>query len=295
MIATAPQVMTGTAQADSLSGLTANESISGFAGDDTLAGAGGNDTVDGGAGSDRATFSGKRAEYAVTKVAGGATVADTVSARDGTDLAQNVESLRFSDCTVDLTMARHIANLLPADVKTLEELYVGFFDRVPEASGLAYWLDQLKAGTSLASIANQFYDAGVQFGIYSASMTNQQFIEAIYANVLARPQGSFHAPDTSEIGYWNARLVSGQDTKGTMVLTMLHDVHTQFEYDPYLGFVAASLNNKATVAHYYAVQQGLSLNVQADNIAYGIELASKITPWGTAAAIDLIGVYDAVN
>ena len=79
-------------------------------------------------------------------------------------------------------------------------------------------------------------------------MTNAQFIQAVYANVLYRPQGSPTAPNAGEIGYWNDRLVSGADTKGTMVLTMLHDVHAYFETDPVYGFVAQSLNNKAFVA-----------------------------------------------
>jgi hypothetical protein len=44
------------------------------------------------------------------------------------------------------------------------------------------------------------------------------------------------------------------------------------------------------VANYYAVQQGLSMNVQADNVSFGIALAALITPDDTAAAMALIGV-----
>ena len=58
------------------------------------------------------------------------------------------------------------------------------------------------------------------------------------------------------------------------------------------GFVAQSLNNKAAVANYYAIQHGLSLNVQVDNVAFGIQLAGLITPTSTSAAIALIGVSD---
>ena len=148
---------------------------------------------------------------------------------------------------------------------------------------------------TLASIANQFYDAGVQFGNYPASMTNQEFIQAIYRNVLGRPPGT--PPSQGEINYWNYRLVSHQDSKGTMVLQMLSDVHTYFEgiTDPNnpnyaFQFVSAHLNNKAYVANYYAVQQGLSMNVQADNVSFGIGLAALITPTDTTAAIALIGV-----
>ena len=182
-----------------------------------------------------------------------------------------------------------------ADLKTLEELYVGFFNRVPEASGLGYWIDQLHSGATLTQVADQFYGAGVALGVYGASMTNQQFIGAVYANVLYRPPGSLHAPNDEEIGYWSGYLTDPQhpeQTKGAMVLFMLQIVHTAFEHDPEFGFVAASLNNKAAVANYYAVQQGLSLNVQQDNVAFGMALAALITPTDTSAAIALVGVSD---
>ena len=112
-------------------------------------------------------------------------------------------------------------------------------------------------------------------------------------------RGPLFPPGPAEIAYWNDRLSAGTDTKGTMVLQMLSDVHNYFEgiTDPNhpnypYQFVSAHLNNKAAVANYYAVQQGLSLNVQVDNIAFGIQLASLITPTDTSAAIALIGVND---
>jgi len=275
-----------------LLGNESDNTLSGATGNDTLHGAGGNDAIDGGEGTDSAAFTGNRADYVVTKVAGGYTVADQTAARDGTDTVQNVETLVFADRNVDLTMGSRVAGVPAADLKTLEELYVGFFNRVPEAEGLGYWIGQLTSGVTLASIANQFYDAGVQFGVYSADMTDPQFIQAVYANVLYRPTPGDTAPNEQEIGYWNARLLGGQDTKGTMVLTMLHDVHAFFETDPVYGFVAASLNNKAAVANYYAVQQGLSMNVQQDNVEFGIALAALITPTDTTAAIAYIGVSE---
>jgi Ca2+-binding RTX toxin-like protein len=285
----------GTADGEALFGDTGNDDLRGNGGDDTLTGGGGNDLITGGEGIDRAVFSGPRAGYQLghppLPSAGVYMVADSTPSRDGTDTVAQAEFLVFADRNVDLLMGAKSRAVSAASLKTLEELYVGFFNRVPEASGLAYWIDQVgNQGVTLAQVANQFYDAGVFFGVYQASMSNQQFIQAIYANVLYRPAGSPNAPDADEIAFWNARLVSGEFTKGTMVLKMLSDVHTFYETDPEFGFVAASLNNKAAVANYYAVQQGLSMNVQADNVAFGIALAALITPTDTAAAIGLIGV-----
>ena len=41
---------------------------------------------------------------------------------------------------------------------------------------------------------------------------------------------------------------------------------------------------------YYAIEQGLSLNVVLDNVTYGIAIAALITPESTQAAIEFIGV-----
>ena len=51
----------------------------------------------------------------------------------GTGTTTTIEVLRFSDRSVDLTMAARIAVVSAADLKMLEELYGGFFNRVPEA------------------------------------------------------------------------------------------------------------------------------------------------------------------
>lgn len=201
----------------------------------------------------------------------------------------------FADCTVDLLAGARSQLISAADLKTLEELYVGFFNRVPEASGLGYWIEQRAAGVSMESIADQFYDAGVQFDLYPQGMSDSAFVREIYKNVLGRPPGV--PPTDDEVQYWVDKLVSGEESKGSMVLQMLSDVHTFFEgitdpthpNFPYL-FVADHLNNKAAVANYYAVEQGLSLNVQQDNVAFGIEMAQLITPTDTTAAIALIGV-----
>lgn len=277
-------VKSGSMLSDVLVGNNANE---------MLIGKQGNDNIDGDTGIDTAVFTGNRAGYVLSKSTNGINVADQTQGRDGTDRLQNIEVLRFADMSVDLTMGTQAASIPASSLKTLEELYVGFFNRVPEAAGLSYWIGQLKSGVSLPDVANQFYSAGVQFGVYSASMTNDQFITTVYANVLGRSGAT--APPQSDINYWSNRLITGVDTKGTMVLTMLHDSHAYFTNDPVVGWVIDLLDNKATVANYFAVQQGLSYNVQQDNITKGIEIAARITATDTSSAIALIGVNEFSN
>lgn len=72
--------------------------LTGGAGADVLAGRGGNDTLNGGAGSDIAELLGLMAEYQIANLGGGAwRVTDTVAGRDGVDVLNGVEQLRFAN------------------------------------------------------------------------------------------------------------------------------------------------------------------------------------------------------
>lgn len=291
----------GGAGADRLEGTAGFDLLVGGAGADTLHGLAGDDTLDGGSGADVAVFAGARKAYAIQRLATDSfEVKDSDSGRDGTDQVSGVERLQFLDSWVDLTLQARAAAVPAAQLKTLEELYVGFFNRIPEADGLRFWIGELQKGVSLTSIANQFYQAGVQFGVYSLDFTEEQFIKQVYDYVLGRPQGSPLAPPENDVDYWEAWLgATPQQTHGAMVLQMLSDVHTYFEniIDPNhpgypFQYVAAHLNNKAAVANYYAVELGLGMYTPAEDIAFGMQLASLITPTDTSAAIALIGISD---
>ncbi|HSV45554.1 MAG TPA: Ig-like domain-containing protein, partial [Ramlibacter sp.] len=262
--------------------------VNGSGGADSLSGSSGNDTVSGGAGIDSLSFTGNRSQYTLTKTASGYQSQDNTPGRDGTDALTAVEILRFADSTVDLTMAQKATAITPAELKTLEELYVGFFNRVPEAAGLAYWIAQVDAGTSLTSVADHFYEAGVDFEVYDENMSEDAFITAVYANVLGR-SGS-NGPTADNIVYWKNWLHAAGHSNGGMVLQMLSDSHEFFTGDPEVGWVIELLDNKSEVAEVFAIAQGLTYNDPQVNIARGIEIAAAITPTDTSAAIALIGV-----
>gem|GEM_PF-2952869 len=247
--------------------------------------------VDGGAGFDTASFSGARQQYSIKISQGTTVVTDTVHGSVAGLL--NVEKLQFSNASVNLTMSALASSIAPKDLQSLEELYVGFYNRLPDADGLAFWINQLKSGQSLTQIANQFYDAGVQFSAmtgYTATMSNADFITKIYANVLGRSGAS--APNASEISYWSNRLVSGADTKGSLLLTMINNVHDNFKGDPTYGYVDQLLLNKAAAATYLAISQGLTYNAPADSYALGQQMAALVTPTDITKAIALVGITD---
>ncbi|NBC34341.1 MAG: hypothetical protein GVY13_16815 [Alphaproteobacteria bacterium] len=102
----------GTADANSLYGAGGDDSLQALEGDDTVLGDGGDDTLTGGAGDDRleggdgtdtAAFTGVQADYTVTEVGADVRIA-SLTASDGSDLLNGIESYRFADGTFTLSM-----------------------------------------------------------------------------------------------------------------------------------------------------------------------------------------------
>lgn len=78
-----------------------NDTFTGTAGNDFLQGYLGNDTFNGGAGSDTAVYTGRYSSSTITKTATGFTVKTT---SEGTDVLNDMEFVRFSDQTVNLSL-----------------------------------------------------------------------------------------------------------------------------------------------------------------------------------------------
>ncbi|MBC3874820.1 Ig-like domain-containing protein [Undibacterium flavidum] len=267
------------------------ETFTGTTADDVIISSAGSDIIDGSAGRDTVVYSGKLSAYAlshqlntynVTSKNGGVSGVMTV------DSLRNVESLKFDDMTVNLQIQAAASGAPPQHVQRLIELYVAFFNRVPDADGLAYWLSEMKAGQTINAIAETFYNAGVQFSNltgFSASMSNADFINVIYKNVLGRVDGA----DPDGLAYWNAELVAGRANRGSLVSIMLDSAH-QFKGDSTWGWVANLLDNKIIVAKTFAIDWGLGYASSNDAILQGMAIAAAVTPTDTQVALTLIGL-----
>ncbi|CAB1367814.1 DUF4214 domain-containing protein [Denitratisoma oestradiolicum] len=271
----------------SLTGSSGDDTLNGGAGNDTLTGGAGNDTLDGKGGSDIAVFSNNLAGYTVMRNGGTYTVTDKTAA-DGTDTATNVESLRFADFTVNLTVQDVIATASQVDVQHIMELYVAFFNRIPDADGLSYWIGQRSGGQSISQISESFYAAGTSAqysGLtgFSTSMSNVDFINVFYKNVLGRPDGA----DSDGLAYWNSKLADGSSTRSSLAQDILASAHT-FKGDATWGFVADLLDNKIAAANTIAGDWGLNYNTDA--YTHGVTIAAAVTATSIAGAIELVGI-----
>jgi hypothetical protein len=175
-------------------------------------------------------------------------------------------------------------------LKSIVELYVAFFNRIPDSDGIAFWVGQASNGNSIPTIANAFYGAAVQYSSltgYSASMSNGDFVNVIYHNVLGRTSA-----DADGLAYWSGALADGSQTRGTLVQSILTSAHS-FKGNATWGWVADLLDNKYAVGKLFSVDMGLSFNTPQESITQGMLIAHSVTPTDTATAISLIGVLPA--
>ncbi|MDP4027494.1 MAG: DUF4214 domain-containing protein [Gallionella sp.] len=234
------------------------------------------------------TFTGARSEYQITQSGDSYTVTDLVAGRDGTRTVTSADHLTFSDMTVNLTVQAKAASIAAADLQRLQELYVAFFNRVPAADGLAYWIDQFNTGSTISQIADSFYAAGVANSSltgFSSTMSNGDFVHVVYRNVLGRPEGA----GASGLAYWSGELDSMRETRGSLVASILNSAHS-FKGDDTYGWVADLLDNKIAVANQFSVTLGLTYNTPQASISNGMAIAAAVTSSSTAAALALIGV-----
>lgn len=275
------------AQADSVSLHAGDDYVDSGGGNDTITGGAGNDTLNGNTGNDTSVYTGTRASFTLATSGNNLIVTDLTGA-EGVDTLVNIERLRFADVSVNLQVKGIAAAAPLADVQRISELYVAFFNRIPDADGLSYWIGQKSAGQSISQIADTFYNAGVQYSSltgFTATMSNADFVNIIYKNVLGRKDGA----DAGGLAYWTGKLADGSATRGALVSTILDSAHS-YKGDATYGYVADLLDNKNLVAKTFAIDLGLNYNTSDASITNGMAIAAAVTPTSTAAAISLIGV-----
>lgn len=165
-----PNIMIGTAGADSYFGT---------AGRDVFTGGAGNDTFDGSAGIDSAVYTGTLSSHTVTMLASNElNVADSLAFRDGTDVLWNVERVQFDDYTMAFD--------IQGDAGQAYRLYQAAFNRLPDLPGLGYQTNALDSGLTLSQVAGNFIASPEFQRTYGSAVDNTQFVTLLYENVLHR-------------------------------------------------------------------------------------------------------------
>ncbi len=91
-------------------------------------------------------------------------------------------------------------------------LYEAFFDREPEPGGAQFWVNAFDQCWTLQHITAHFAVSDEFVTTYGPDVTDEEFIDIIYANVLDR------TPDAGGRAFWAGQLTSGSKTRAEVML-----------------------------------------------------------------------------
>ncbi|MGH8855932.1 MAG: DUF4214 domain-containing protein, partial [Telluria sp.] len=183
----------GGAGNDSLVELEGDNTLDGGSGDDTLDGGAGTDILIGGEGVDLVRLQGARSDYTVTRSADGYRVVDRRGdGVDGSDTLTGIERLAFDGVRVALD--------IEGGAGQAYRLYRAAFDRMPDETGVGFWIGAIDRGTPLIDIAAGF-TASTEFKLmYGAAPSSAELVGRLYQNILHR------APEAAGFEYWRKAL-----------------------------------------------------------------------------------------
>ncbi|MCK2097704.1 DUF4214 domain-containing protein [Thauera aromatica] len=183
---------------DSVTGGDGNDSISAAAGNDTIVSGLGEDTIDGGAGRDMVRIAGDKSDYTVTLIDGELRVTSKADASVESKLT-DVEFVSFDN-------GDSIAVAADATEATMLRLYQGVLGRDADEGGATYWINEVQSGNiSLSNIAAGFLHSAEYSEItQQTTLTDEQYIDALYANALGR------AAEEAGKNYWLNELANNQ-------------------------------------------------------------------------------------
>jgi len=139
----------------------------------------------------------------------GKSIFSLISKSDGSkSRCTDFEIYAFKDLTLDLVGTfDQVTGLNTADAHMFR-LYNAAFARIPDDSGLRYWINEYSKGiTDYRNISQSFLNAEEFKTRYGANNSNTDFINNMYRNIFGR------IPDEEGRNYWVSNLESGRDTR----------------------------------------------------------------------------------
>ena len=97
-------------------------------------------------------------------------------------------------------------------IEPIARLYYSLLNRIPDQSGLEYWINEHRGGKSIDEIAGSFLQAQETQALYSPEMDDVAFVTSLYQNMLGRSDVS-----AEEIAYWTNELADGMDRSEIVV------------------------------------------------------------------------------
>jgi hypothetical protein len=189
---------------DRIRGTGTHDVINAGAGDDVVYAASGNDWIIGGSGLDYIsgglgldTYVTGLSPDQMDQLIYGGLLFSSLQTPSGSEWITDVERFVFGNKT--------LAFDIEGNAGQAYRIYQAAFDRTPDEEGLGYWISALDKGFGLIDAAASFIHSKEFKDTYGSpeTVSNQQFITLLYANVLDR------APDQGGLQYWLTAMNSG--------------------------------------------------------------------------------------
>jgi Ca2+-binding RTX toxin-like protein len=223
---------------DNVSGGSGDDILYGEAGDDHLVGGDGNNTLYGGDGTDYALYAGIRNTLNIVDNGDGTYTVDRGTLED---LLNAIEYISFDDGNMSVPYAVEVRD----NQEEFSRFYHALFERDPDEAGLAYWVNDLidvsfgGRGNSIQNAAYAFTESPEFQQMYGSNVTNEQFINLLYQNVLGR------AADQAGYDYWlhdfNNPYMSNVEVRSGMIISFANSAEYMGQMetliDTFLGSV----------------------------------------------------------
>lgn len=127
-------------------------------------------------------------------------------------VSSTVAALETGDTSLPDLIAGHRTSVdHTTNVDPVVRLYRAFFLRTAEPTGLAYWADRRRGGTPVDTIALSFARSREFTGRYG-TLTDAQFVDLVYRNVLDRPG------EPAGTAFWTEELRTRRRTRGQVTV-----------------------------------------------------------------------------
>ena len=209
------------------------------------------DHIDGRDGIDTAVFAGDQTGYTLTLARDGLSLTDRSDTGLGTVTLDNIELIDFGteisafNGPMDLREFGGHTRLDQDAFNSFVEMYIAYFNRAPDAVGLAFWGTAYANGMSLEDIATEFATQPETRALYPSDGNTFRFVADVYENVLGR------APDIDGLRFWTDALDSGSTGRDDFILAMLNGVE---DGSPDRAF----LDQKTDLGALFSVHLGMS-------------------------------------
>ncbi len=96
--------------------------------------------------------------------------------------------------------------------RAVVRLYQAYFGRLPDLEGFDFWSMRIASGQGSLEEVSQFFASGPEFQATYGDLSDAQFVNLVYSNVLGRN------PDEAGRAFWSEQLAAGLDRGRLMTL-----------------------------------------------------------------------------